>query len=366
MPTDTSVERDNTRYHDNGFVMLPPNYDPQGEPCKFIIFFAGDACLWFMGHDPFIGRSSNKVVSTVYEQNFKYLNNCGYAVVSFGGFTSMWSGEVGATDVGMWQPRISPASIASVRGLYDFLMRNYNFDSTPYIAAKSAGGSMLLNTAATRPFPIRAVAGFSVVCSMADTMSMCLLTSQKSWQKRLGCENWNSFVLNSSNNIQDVADCTKATKKEGATSSQIGDANRMIANNDIYRKLDQFTAMSDVDYDDYMDCVLSYNAFDDENPPQALIDLLASSHKNMNVPVKLWCATADRATPYAWHKLYVDWLKQNNCIAELRSYTGSDGGHGTFCGSSTVVANNLPTPYGGTMSGVNIGVVEAVEWFKRW
>lgn len=41
--------------------------------------------------------------------------------------------------------------------------------------------------------------------------------------------------------------------------------------------------------------------------------------------------------------------------------------HNTFCSQSGgVVVNNLPTPYGGSMSGVNIGFVEAVEWFKRW
>lgn len=365
LPTGATADADNTRYHDNAFVLLPPNYSPDGEPCKFVIFFSGDACMWFMAHNPFIGNTSGKVSASVYEQNFKYLNNMGYAVVSLGGYTSMWSGEYGATRSGHWASRISPAYMASVRGLYDFLMANYNFNPSPYIAAKSAGGAMLLNTAATLPFPVRAAAGFSISVSMADIMSQCMLSAQKSWQKRLGCSNWDSFVLNN-RDYATIADGDRATKKSGATADQIADANRLIANKDIYRHLDQFVAMSDMDYSDYLDAILLYDPFNDEEPPQALTDLIASSHKNMRVPVKLWCATKDPATPYSWHKLYADWVSRCNGICELRSYTGDDGDHGTFCGGTAHVANNLPTPYGGTMSGVNIGIVEAVEWFKRW
>ena len=368
LPTDATVDADNTRYHDNCFVILPPNYDPQGEPCKFVIMFAGDGAMWFIGHTPYLGYDSGKVASSIYETDFKYLCNCGYAVVSLGGYTSMWSSEPSATSPANWSPRISPAYMASLRSCYDFLMRNYNFDPCPYLSGKSAGGYMMLNTAATLPFKVRAVAGFSIAVSMANGVCQVALATQKSWQKRCGCSNWNSFVLNSGS-AEYTSDWTRATKKTGATANQIAEANRLIANNDIYRNLDQFTAMSDVDYDDFMDAIQAYDPFNDANPPQALTDLLAASHKNKIVPVKLWCATEDKSVPFSLHEIFVDWVNQNNGIAELRSYTGDDGTHHTFCGGESgggKVANNLPTPYGGTMNGVNIGFVEAVEWFKRW
>jgi alpha-beta hydrolase superfamily lysophospholipase len=244
-------------------------------------------------------------------------------------------------------------------------MTNYNFDPMPYIAAKSAGGNMLLNTAATLPFPVRAAAGFSIMVSMTDGMAQCALAPQKTWQKMCGCSNWDSFVLNSRDYAL-ISDGTRASKKSGASANQIADADRLIANKDIYRNLDQFTAMSDMDYGEFLDAVLLFDPFNDEEPPQALFDLIANSHKNMRVPVKLWCATKDLSVPYVWHQLYADWVSRCNGICELRPYTGDDGNHGTFVGGTTHVANNIPTPYGGTISGVNIGIVEAVEWFKRW
>lgn len=361
LPTGASADVDNTRYHDNCFVMLPPNYDPNGEPAKVIIWFQGDGARTFMWHNPFLKITNSKVAQSPYEYIYKYLNNCGYAVVSLAGYTSMWSGENGATS-GWWQPRISPAYMASVRGLYDFLMTNYNFDPMPYIAGKSAGGNMLLNTAATSPFPVRAAAGLSIVCSMTDIMTQSALIPQKTWQKMLGCSNWNSFVLNNRDYAL-VSDGDRASKKSGASANQIADADRLIANKDIYRNLDQFTAMSDMDYGDFLNAVLLYDPFNDAEPPQALTTILESSHKNMRVPVKLWCATKDKATPYSWHKLYVDWINRCNGIAVLRSYTGDDGSHSTFDGADKAVPMTMQD---GTVLNVPLGAVEMVEWFKRW
>lgn len=368
LPTGANADADNTRYHDNCFVMLPPNYSPFGEPTKFVIFFQGDGAVTFTGHNPFVGFSGSTVTQSIYEINFKYLNNMGYAVVSPCGYTSMWSGEIGVQQTGYWAPRISPAYIASVRGMYDFLMRNYNFDSAPYLAGKSAGGYMTLYTSATLPFPVRAAAGMSIACSLATSLCRAIIVTQKSMQKRLGCSNWNDFVLNNPGQAA-TSDNTKATKKTGASSAQIADANRLIANDDIYRKYDQFTVGSDIDYDAYMLEVQNLEEYTETEPPQSFVALLNASHKVMPTPIKLWCATKDPSAPYLLHKMFADWVSQNNGICELRSYTGDDGTHHTFCGGTSgggKVANNLPTPYGGTMSGVNIGIVEAVEWFKRW
>lgn len=368
-PVDGSVDMDNTRYHDNGVVILPPNYSAMGKPCKVVLWTNGDITPWFIMHDAFHAKDGG---STIYEQNFKYLCNQGYAVAMFTGYTSMWHGETGATDTNEWTPRMSQATIASTTAFYDHIMRNYNFDPMLYVAGKSAGGYLTLYLAANRPFPVRAAAGFSIICSMADRLVENPLKFQKPQQKRMGCANWDSFVLNATD-YGASGDGTRASIKPGATSQQKDDAELLQANVDIYRNLDQFTAMSDIDYADYLDAVLVYDPFEDEEPPQVLTDILDNSHKSMATPVKLWCATKDPSTPYAWHKIYVDWVSKNNGTAILRSYTGDvvSGGsqHHVFCGgvaNGGKVAYNLPTPYGGTMNGVNIGIVEAVEWFNRW
>jgi len=367
-PTGATADVDNTRYHDNGFVMLPPNYSPDGEPTKFIIWFSGDACMFFMAHTPFRYYSSNKITASIYEQNFKYLCNMGYAVVSFTGYTSMWSGEPGATAPGLWSARIKPSYIAALHGFYDFLMKNYNFDPRPYIAAKSAGGYMLIHTAATMPFPIRAAAGISIGMMLCTAVRRNMLATQKTWHKMLGCANWNSFKLNSDNSITYGID-------ENGTADQQNDYALVVANRYIYRKYDPFLANCKIeDFDAFYNALKTYGADSDpymELPANATLKQIWNKmHKIQPVPTKLWCASKDKNVSYGWHLQYVDWVSKNGGVAELRSYTGDNGNsynyHAMFCGEGGETANNLPTPYGGTMNGVNIGIVEAVEWFKRW
>lgn len=358
LPTDATADADNIRYHDNGFVMLPPNYSPTGKPCPVVIFFNGDNTATYINHTVNYPTGGN-----IYAQNFRYLNAMGYAVVTYAGYTSMWKDEQGATDSGWWMTRLTPASIASVRGLYDYIMRNYNFEPAVYLAAKSGGGSMLLHTALTRPFPVRAAAGFSVIVSVFDTIRFSVTGTNKSWHKMFGCANWDSFSLSNQHGKNGTKICT------GGTSTQTTNANLLIANKEKYRLLEPFTMNSDIDFDAFVMQVLAFaEPFNNgADFPSSLTDIIYAAHKVCNTPIKYWCATKDAAVPYTWHKIMVEWLKKSGCIAEMRSYTGDDGSHSTFSGGTATggkVANAV-TPLG-TMEGVNIGFIEAVDWFKRW
>lgn len=354
MPTDGTADVDNTRYHDNGCVILPPNYSPTGKPCKVVMWLNGDNCAWFINH----GIDT----ANVYSDNFKFLNACGYAVVMCSGYTSMWKGEDGSTNVGWWNSRITPAYIASIRAFYDRIMTNYNFDPQVYIGAKSAGGSMLLHTALTRPFPIRAAAGMSVIVSVIDTIRFSVAKSNKSWHKMFGCVNWNSFSLS---NVHGKTG-TKIYNGSGATSTQTANANLILANKDKYRLLEPFTMNSDIDFDAFVAQVLAISEpFNDgADYPSALTDVIFAAHKVCTTPIKYWCATKDEAVPYTWHKIMAEWINRNGGIAELRSYTGSDGDHYTFAGNGNKTAT-VSTPFGGSRT-ASIGFIEAVEWFKRW
>lgn len=355
MPTDSSVDADTTRYHDNGCVILPPNYSPSGTPCKVVLWFNGDNCAWFINHDPY--------GTQVYEQNFKYFLAQGYAVVMCSGYTSMWHNEQGAGEASLWVSRLTPAYIASVRAFYDRLMANYNFDPAFYLGAKSAGGGMLMHTAQTRPFPIRAAAGISVGVCQFEVMRHSYIGTQKTMQKRLGCSNWDSFVLSRNGS---GATATLIHTGSGANANQLADAARLSANIAIYQKTEPFTIGSDIDFDAFATQVLALtNPFNNgADYPSALTDVIYAAHKVMLTPLKLWCATKDDATPYTWHKIMVEWITRCGGIARLRSYTGSDGGHATFSGEGNKTAT-VSTQYGGSKT-AGIGVIEAVEWFKRW
>lgn len=371
MPTDASVDADNTRYHDNGFVILPPTYSPTGKPTKFVLFLQGDGLYACIGHNPYVGIYQNKITASIYEANYKYLCNCGYAVAVCGGYTSMWKDEAGATKPGSWTPKITTAYLSSIFSFYERLMLNYNFQPEAYLMAKSAGGYTMVYLASLTPFPIKAAAGFSIGISMASSMSRISQAVQKSWQKRVGALNWDSFALNQTiggtgNNI----DAVRADITAGTSTNAFKDAQRLVDNIDLYKSLDPFTVGSDINFTNYMNGILNFDAFNG-TPPQALSTAIASAHKAMRAPTKLWCSTNDPNVPYQWHQLLSDWVKRDGGICELRTYVPADsidGGHNTFCGGAFAGGKvaNVDTPFGGAMSDVNIGIIEAVEWFKRW
>ena len=360
MPTDDTADADNTRYHDNGCVILPPNYSPTGKPCKVVLWFNGDNCPWFIMHNPFTNADGT---ISAYDANFKFLNACGYAVVMCSGYTSMWKDEQGANNSSLWVSRLTPAYIASARAFYDRLMANYNFDLAFYLGAKSAGGGMLMHTAQTRPFPIRAAAGISVGVCQFEVMRHSYIGTQKTMQKRLGCSNWDSFVLSQNGS---GATATLIHTGSGANANQLADAARLSANIAIYQKTEPFTIGSDIDFEAFATQVLALtNPFNGgADYPSALTNVIYAAHKVMLTPLKLWCATKDDATPYTWHKIMVEWITRCGGIAELRSYTGSDGGHSTFSGTGNKTATYI-TQYGGNKT-ASIGFIEAVEWFNQW
>lgn len=361
-PTGASADVDSARYHDNGYIILPPTYTQNGKPTKFVLFFNGDLTYTFVLHNPYQTVSNSKVAASVYEKNFKYLCNMGYAVVSVCGYTSMWKDDAGAIFSDPWTPKWTPAFKASVMALYDHLMTNYNLEPAAYLMAKSAGGSALTYIASTGMIPVRAAAGLSIQISFADMISQIYLPNQKNLQKRLGATNWNSFALNASS-TGDLNNRTRASSN--GNSAQQAEAGRISDNKELFHAFDGFVANSDINYDDYLAGVLASDPFNNVMA-SGLATAIANAYKKTAAPIKLWCGTQDPATPYFWHEKLRDWITRCGGECELRSYTGSENNnHGTFCGGSAITTS-ADTPYGGTMSGVNIGIVEAVEWFKRW
>ena len=145
-----------------------------------------------------------------------------------------------------------------------------------------------------------------------------------------------------------------------SNANEKNDGDLLMNHKELYRTLCPILANAEVtNYDGYFTAIMTADTATSSA-------MKAAMHKVCMVPTKLWCATEDTAVTYSAHELVVAMITRGGGVAELRSYTGSDGNHATFCGEGGKVANNLQTPYGGTMSGVNIGVVEAVEWFKKW
>lgn len=353
LPDDATADVDNTRYHDNGCVILPPNYTPTGKPCKVVFWFNGDNSAAYIQHTPYLKADGQ---SSLYENNFKFLAAYGFAVVMCSGYTSMWHGEQGGEDSSLWVSRLTPAYIASATAFYDRIMANYNFEREVYLGSKSAGGYMNLWVSSVRPFPVRASAAISGGFDLFGQMRGSYIGTTKTMMKRLGCSNWNAIQSTS----------PKIYNGDGASATQIADANRLIANKAEINRYNPIFCNSNIDQDDWNNKNLALmssvagNAF--VPAVQAVID---AAVKVVTTPIKFWCATKDTAVSYTIHKALAEWITRCGGMSEMRSYTGNDGDHGTFDGSAKAVSS-VVTPYGGTISSVALGFIEAVEWFKRW
>jgi hypothetical protein len=129
-----------------GRLMLPPNYDPTGNPVPVIVFVHGS--------NSFLHYNDEE--SSSYLPFWGYLANCGYAIVDCWNWTTKYEAEA---ESGMTQgknmsgPYCVPTVVTAYKSAVEFYLRNYNLDEdNMYVMCKSLGGHMAEMLLATGKF----------------------------------------------------------------------------------------------------------------------------------------------------------------------------------------------------------------------
>ena len=142
--TDSSDDGNNN--WDNGFIMLPPNYDPEGEPVP-LVFYCNATTQYMWSKSP----------GGYYPEYWKFISNCGYAVCACTGMT--FKHRTLTNNFGLI------SYIDSMKSIIDYIFENYNVKNEVYVFGKSAGGFLCLLPWLNRLANVIAAAGLAPTTS---------------------------------------------------------------------------------------------------------------------------------------------------------------------------------------------------------
>lgn len=331
----TSFNGSTSRYYDNGYVILPPNYSQDGEPVQLVIYTHGSDCWKF-------GATS---VNPYYDLQ-QFIAKCGFAVADCRGITNTYKdADVGtAIDDG-----VTPVSISCYCQLYDFLMRNFNLRADGcYIYGKSSGGLEPALLSCLQPFPIRAAAGLAPMLSQyQDMFAGVNYTPNVRWQlQRFGYD------------MTNVSSTPTAAQILGQIRKMQG-----------YDPLIASTNLDIVEFNTMLQSIAegtTYQWNESMIDNETLQSALADAHKNQPCPIKFWYVNDDQNTPINLAvRIYKQLVDAGNGICKLRKFPNNCGKHHAVDNASNAPTTTYHTPYGGDIV-VAVAYAEMIDWFKYW
>ena len=332
---DTGVDYiGDNRLYDNGFVLLPENYDPTGEPTNLAVFIQGTSGYPF---DRVNGTSAYNNYMGMYKapQEFVALNNI--AVCCCSGLTSKYGNSV--TNL-----MFAPLFCESVANMVDFVKDNYNIGKI-YIYGKSSGG-ILCNLA-----PL--VEEIGAVCAASLAPAFCPIASQVYHRTfQAACANITAEELG-----------IDYTFNKDTWNEQ--DRSAIYDNISQWRKFDGFFASYDEISDDDLRAIAE-DAYAVGNTSLAVTmdkkprtrDLINGAKRSFPCPNKVWVSQDDNAVDWRMCALLVD--RTDNYTLSFLLSNGSQH-HSDDGPNAETVEYTLPD---GTVVTATRGYAEMVDWFK--
>lgn len=313
------------RYHNSGILKLPPNYDPNGEPVKLIIFHAGAG-----GYSSF----SATTFGNQYEDYFQYLVDEGYAMLSVYTWTTKYP-ETPHPNFG------SPISMSAYVQGYKWVTDNYNIDTNgAYIAGKSAGGYTGLNLIYNKGIPILAAGLLAPAISPLVRVYGYDEGSRLSYADDFGFEGDNS-VLSSEVRTEELKNYIK------------NNAEKMVGYNPFWNGIvcQNLTDLA------------TYGAENVEGDPENFMSVSRIS----TVPQKIWVSEDDEVVPVGIIKNYIKTIKNGQGIGELRLMPNGTGGHHSVdTDTNAMKVSSIKTRLGITHTNIPLAYVELLQFFRRY
>ena len=345
--------------HDNGFIVLPPNYHAQDAAVPLILY-----C-----HDKGeFGWDSTIDVGSKNARIFSFLANNGYAVCDCYGLTSNHKSSVNAY--------YAPSYVSSIACLLKFVYANYNVRTDGiYVCGKSSGAFMSLLLPYLQGFKVRAAAGLSPVISP--------LIGLRFGDDVYGNSNFAGLIW------QQLGISTNATISSSEWSNKVLGSDRGNHDLDTYtaylnipllRRYDALFKTINLTDEELKEFIKEYYRknesnidalYNNINTVQTAKDVIDNGKITMKCPVKLWCSEGDTDVA-ANSKWFIKWCKDGGSPAYLRKLPA--GTEGTDNVSShnlvdTIGNNDLKisyTPKFGNNVYETIAICEMVDWFNQW
>ena len=319
-------------------LLLPPNYTVDGDKTPLI--------LWLDGSGSFQTWDNN--FPTLKIPYLRYLRDEGFAV--FGIYAWGKNYNLKYPSCGMSYPYPVPTTLKFVREGIKYLCDHYNIDpDNVHIMSKSQGGQCALYYASHPEFPVRSIGMFSPVL---DYLSMpgenLYADTRKAIAEDMGFTGDTEYF--GSTDFLAYSEEGKAFFRENKL--------KIIGMNEAYTDL----------IGDGYDTMFEQSLTDCEKfwTDQSASDIYTHNEyvKLAKVPVKIWGAVDDAATPYLKMAEVIEQLRNGGTEAVLRTYNANLGGHGAPDIDGPKIAS-ITTSLGITHTNVTTGWVENVEWIRQ-
>lgn len=339
----TDYNGDNALLLNKGYIALPPNYTPMGNPCPVIIYCHGTS-----------GFVYNNNYLPTNEKYVKFLAKCGYAVIGCSTFTDEFKNN--ADDGNFPDMR----SRACYEGLWNIMTKEFNLDkSGAYVLGFSAGGMNTLMLSYNNNIPVKVCAllagSIDIICNMRILADYC-------------CEYFfNQIGLSGRDLPTGLASDEVRMHPMSPTVTQ-----DIIDNWQYFVGLNPFCFNSTLDYEAFLEkYALVNNSTTVLSNDDELNAIVSEAKVFFPKPIKIWHAVDDVNVPIQISRWWRDMVQRGGGCCYLREFPGGCGAH--YAVGSSTRESELPIPmtayttkYGEVINSIPVAYAELVDWFNQW
>lgn len=326
--------------HTTSRLILPPNYTIDGEKVPLVLWLEGSGSSFSSWGGDFIASKL---------PHLQYLRDEGFAIVSIYAWGNVYAEKY--PRCGNSYPYPIPTCRACIKEGIEYICSRYNIDADNiHIMSKSQGGQSALYYASCNELNVKSVGMFAPVL---DYLSMPGEAMYKDTRAAIADD------LDFTGDVEYFASDRFLSYSEKGRAFLRENLDKLVIMNEAWTNLEGATyeELFESSMDDcetfWTERIWTTNRTDIYTHTEYV--------KYASVPVKIWGAKDDAATPYLKMVEVVEQLKNGGSVAELVTLPG---GHG--CADIGPTKVNVTTALGMKYENVPIGWVQNVEWMRKY
>jgi hypothetical protein len=305
-----------------GFLKLPPNYAPVGNPVPLIVFVHGSGDL---------NSITATAMTDTYEQYYNFLRDSGYAVFDCYSFGNKYSGE------DTWGLPINrQCYMAGIR----YVCKTYNVDiDNVFVSCKSLGGIQALSMFYDETMPVKAVGMLAPELDPFNVYMGYAEISKRNIAAELGFseDTGNVLAFNQGDSVPEGF-WDYITENMGKWSGQFA-----------------------------FFCGLPIKASEKATYYRKGHTTGDMCRTSLNRPVKIWIAEDDNAVSYAVSSAFIQSLNNGGYKGELRTMPSGTGKHHAVDNDANALqTTNVTTKCGIIYATVPTAYYELVQFFDKY
>ena len=322
-------------------LMLPPNYRIQGNQVPLVLWLEGSGSSFYHWDGDF---NSDK------QTYLNYLRDEGYAVLSVYAWGNVYAEKY--PSCGMSFPYPIPTNMACIEEGIEYVCSRYNIDADNiHIMSKSQGGQSALYYASENVLNVNSIGMFAPVLDYLSMPGEALYSDTR------------AAIAEDMGFVGDVAFFASknfcAYEPDGKAFLR-QNLDKLATMNEAWTGLTGAT-LEELFEESMDDCKTFWTQ---RIWTTNRTDIYTNTHyvKTASVPVKIWGAPDDAATPYVKMVEVVEQLKNGGSDAELVTLPRNSGGHSAADYGNKVA--EVTTALGIKYENIPIGWVENVAWIR--